>query len=289
MPPIITLLGTGGPKPDPERMATTTLIQTDGNNYLFDAGRGVTTRLVQAGVKPQDLDAIFITHHHFDHIGNLGELLLSIWNNGRAKPLPIYGPKGIIKIIGTLLTQVYETDIAFRHKEAAITGDALYDINSIYEITEIDQGQIIDLDANRISCERVSHGHNLGTGKEITNDNFPCLGYRIETSDKSIVISGDTVDCDGLGILAQNADLLILCCYLAKDEQTDFEQEIISKHILVSSEEAGKIAAKYQVKALAITHIRQKSPDMLSRMEADIANDYSGNIIMGKDLLQIEL
>ena len=106
---------------------------------------------------------------------------------------------------------------------------------------------------------------------------------------KSIAISGDTVDCKGLGILAQNADLLVLCCYLAKEEQTDFEREIVSKHILVSSEDAGKIASKYQVKTLAITHIRQKSAEMLSRMKIDIANDYSGKILMGEDLMQIEL
>ena len=177
----VTLLGTGGPMPDPDRMASTTLIQTDGKNYLFDAGRGVTTRLVQAGVNPKNLDAILITHLHFDHIGNLGDLLLSIWNNGRTSPLPIYGPKGIAKIIDTLLTQVYDTDIAFRNNEAEITGETLYDINSLFKISEIDQGQNIHLETTSISCERVCHGHELGSGEEITNENFPCLGYRMET------------------------------------------------------------------------------------------------------------
>ena len=284
-----TLLGTGGPQPDPDRMASTTLIQADGKNYLFDAGRGVTTRLVQAGVNPKDLDAIFITHHHFDHIGNLGELLLSIWNNGRTKPLPVYGPKGITQIIDTLLNQVYGIDIKFRINEAEVTGDALHNINSLFEITDVDQEHNIRLEPASFSCERVSHGHALGSGKEITNENFPCLGYRVEIGGKSIAISGDTVDCAGLGILAQNADLLVLCCYLANDEQTSLEREFLSKHTLVSSGDAGKIATKYQVKNLAITHIRQKSADMLSRMEADITNDYSGNILMGKDLIQIEL
>lgn len=71
----LTLLGTGGPRPDPCRQGPALLVTVEHKNYLFDAGRGVTTRLLQAGVLPQDLYAIFITHHHFDHIYNLADLL----------------------------------------------------------------------------------------------------------------------------------------------------------------------------------------------------------------------
>lgn len=83
----IILLGTGGPRPDPERQGSG-LILTDGHAYLlFDAGRGVSSQLVRAGLQPQQIDPIFITHHHFDHIANLGDVILSSWNNGRTAPL----------------------------------------------------------------------------------------------------------------------------------------------------------------------------------------------------------
>lgn len=279
----VTLLGTGGPKPDPDRMGPAVLISAGDKNYLIDAGRGVTTRLLQADLQPENLDAIFITHHHFDHIGNLGDLILSIWNNGRVAPLPIYGPHGTAKIITAMITQVYATDIAFRMREAEITGGSLTDITEMLNIHEIGAGGIFDDGTSRFSAAHVCHGHGLG----MTHAQWPCLGYRIETCGKTIAISGDTVDCEGLQTLAENADLLVLCCYLAADEQNDFERDVVSKHILVSSAQAGKIAAKTHVKTLAVTHIRAKSDALLNAMKADIEKDFAGNIHIGHDLLQI--
>ena len=72
-----------------------------------------------------------------------------------------------------------------------------------------------------------------------------------------------------------------------KDEQQGFERDTVSKYILVSSADAGDIARKYRVKTLVLTHIRQKSDDMLKRMEADIRHAYSGKIVMGEDLLSL--
>lgn len=279
----VTLLGTGGPQPDPDRMASTVLIKAAGHKFLVDAGRGVTTRLVQCSVNPEDIDRLFITHLHFDHIGNLGELLLSMWNNGRIRPLQIYGPKGIAAIIDALLAQVYLPDILFREKEAALSGDPLPDLRTMLEVVEIDAGSILDLPDIKVHCQRVSHGIGIG----ISHDEWPCLGFNFTSKQKSVAISGDTVDCEGLGILARDSDLLVLCCYLADEEQTASEREMLSRHLLVSSAEAGKIAEKYNVKKLALTHIRRKSERLLVSMEEDIRADYSGKIIVGKDLLEI--
>ncbi len=68
----ITLLGTGGPKPDPNRQGFGVLLNIGRDYILFDAGRGVSTQLVRAGIALEIVNSIFITHHHFDHIGNLG-------------------------------------------------------------------------------------------------------------------------------------------------------------------------------------------------------------------------
>lgn len=109
----ITLLGTGTPILDPNRQASALLIEIGDDKLLFDAGRGVTTQLMKAGIYPQDVNPILITHHHYDHIGNLGELLLTSWHNGRETPLNIYGPPGTTKIITALLGQVYARNVAF--------------------------------------------------------------------------------------------------------------------------------------------------------------------------------
>ncbi len=75
----LRLLGTGSPNPLPERQGAAVLLSCEHEHLLFDAGRGVTTQLVRSGVFPQALNAIFITHHNYDHIGNLGDLLLTAW------------------------------------------------------------------------------------------------------------------------------------------------------------------------------------------------------------------
>jgi len=73
----LILLGTGTPVLDPTRQQAALLIQLNGANLLFDTGRGVTSQLLQVGVAPQEIDAVFLTHHHYDHISNLGEFLLT--------------------------------------------------------------------------------------------------------------------------------------------------------------------------------------------------------------------
>jgi ribonuclease BN (tRNA processing enzyme) len=78
-----------------------------GTKLLFDAGCRVTSQMVRAGIEPQHIDAVFITHHHYDHISSLGEFLLTAWHNGREKPVTIYGPRGTAEIVAALLGQVY--------------------------------------------------------------------------------------------------------------------------------------------------------------------------------------
>jgi ribonuclease Z len=109
----ITLLGTGTPIPEPNRQGSALLVEEGDVKLLFDAGRGVTTQLAKIGIEPQQIDLVFITHHHHDHICSLGEFLLASWHNGRETPLDVYGPPGTADIVDALLGQVYARDIAF--------------------------------------------------------------------------------------------------------------------------------------------------------------------------------
>ena len=82
----ITLLGTGGPRPDPRRQGPALVVAIGEERLLFDAGRGVAVQLLRAGVRLADVNPVFITHHHYDHIGDLGDLILSTWLEGRRQP-----------------------------------------------------------------------------------------------------------------------------------------------------------------------------------------------------------
>ena len=281
----VILLGTGGPKPDSNRQGPSLAVQIDSAYLLFDAGRGAATQLVHAGISVRDINPIFITHHHFDHIGNLGDIILSSWNLRRKTTLSIYGPEGTEAIVSALLNEVYRSDIAFRLKEAELSGVALADIRKIVNTKDVKPGLVFADKRIKVFCEFVQHGHGLG----IPQEDWKCLAYRIEAKSKSVTISGDAVDCRGLGTLAKNTDALVMCCYLSKKEMGDREGDLISKHILACTPQVGKIASKAKAKKLILTHMRKKNDELMKDVVDEIKTDYDGEIIAGKDLMEIRV
>jgi ribonuclease Z len=281
----VILLGTGGPKPDPDRQGPSLAVRIDHSFFLFDVGRGAATQLVRAGVSLRDVNPVFITHHHFDHIGGLGDLILSVWNSGRQTTLSIFGPQGTGAIVDHLLKGVYKSDIAFRRKEAAVSGVPLADIERIVNPKDVTPGRVFADQGIKVFCEFVRHGHGLG----ISPEDWQCLAYRIEAEGKSVTISGDAVDCSGLDALAKNTDALVICCYLSQTEMLEKKGELIGKHILACSPQAGKIAARAKAGKLILTHIREKPDGLMAEAVAEIQSDYDGDIIAGKDLMEIRV
>jgi ribonuclease BN (tRNA processing enzyme) len=279
----IILLGTGGPKPDPNRQGPSLAIRIDGTVLLFDTGRGAATQLARAGISVRDVNPVFITHHHFDHIGNLADIILSSWNLGRKTTLSIYGPEGTEAIVEVLLNQVYKKDIAFRQKEAEVSGVALADIRKIVNAKDVNPGLVFVDGKIKVYCEFVDHGHGLG----IPQEDWKCLAYRIESKNKSVTISGDAVDCQGLDDLATTTDALVMCCYLSKKELMNKEGDLIGNHIIACTPQVGKVVSKAKAKKLILTHIREKNNELMKDIVAEIRAVYDGEILVGRDLMEI--
>lgn len=111
----VSLLGTGTPPPAMNRFGPSILIEAGGQKFLFDAGRGALQRLTQLKVRWQDVDGVFLTHLHSDHVVGFPDLWLTGWlvNPGRDRPLPVWGPRGTKKMMSHL-EQAYEFDIRIR-------------------------------------------------------------------------------------------------------------------------------------------------------------------------------
>ncbi len=276
----ITLLGTGGPRPDPLRHSSSLVVSIGRERLLFDCGRGTVLQLVRGGVRLADVNPVFLTHHHYDHIGDLADVILTTWLEGRAGALRIIGPEGTSGIVTALLKGVYAKDIQFRDiGEPAIGGW------KPVEVTEVGGGWIHDAGNWKVSSEYVEHGQGLG----IPDFKWITLGYRVEAGGKVLAISGDTIPCEGLERLAQKADVLVQCCYLADVEITNPHTERLTRYLFASASQVGEIAAASQVKTLVLTHFRRKTPELMRQLEEDVRRRFAGQIILGEDLLQVQV
>src|SRR5258705_6644489 len=111
----ITLLGTGNPRPAPDRFGPSSLVEAGGFRILLDAGRGATIRLLQAGGRDllSGVDFVLLTHLHSDHTVGLPDVWLTGWLSGRERPLAVYGPAGTGSMIRHL-QRAYEFDVENR-------------------------------------------------------------------------------------------------------------------------------------------------------------------------------
>ena len=90
----LTLLGTGCPKVDFKRFGPANLVSTNKTKILVDCGSGVTQRLNEVKISSEEIDALFLTHLHSDHVVDFYQLIISSWHSYRTKPWKVYGPKG---------------------------------------------------------------------------------------------------------------------------------------------------------------------------------------------------
>ena len=276
----LTLLGTGGPIPDPSRHGSAAVLDVGGTRLLFDAGRGVVLQLVRAGIPVEQVHHVFITHHHYDHVGDLGDVILTGWLQGRRPPLRILGPPGTRSIVTALIDQVYERDIAFRSQ-----GELAIDWAPV-ESADLVEGLAHDGGAWRVLAEPVVHGHGLDY-PDAFRRRWVCLGYRVEAEGKVVAFSGDAVRCDGLERLARDADVLVQCCYMARAELTTPYLRRLAQETIACADTVGRIAREARVRKLVLTHLRPASAAMIESIAADIARDYTGPVVLGADLMEM--
>jgi ribonuclease Z len=276
----ITLLGTGGPIPDPTRHGSAAVLDVGDTRLLLDTGRGVVLQLARAAIPVEQVQHVFITHHHYDHIGDLADVVLTGWLQGRRSPLRIIGPPGTRSIVTALIEQVYERDIAFRSQ-----GELAIDWAPV-ESADVASGLVHDGGTWRVFAETVVHGHGLEY-PEAFRRRWVCLGYRVEAEGKAVAFSGDTVQCDGLHRLASDADVLVQCCYMARAELTTPYFRRLAQETIACADTVGRIAREARVRKLVLTHFRPASASMIQSIAVDVTRDYAGPVVLGTDLMEV--
>ena len=267
-----TLLGSGAVRPDLEHWGPCQVVEVNGENLVFDCGRGATMRMVEAGISIKDLKRIFFTHHHMDHNCDFLYLFIASWTLDRDHPMEIYGPRGTGHFCDTLFKDLYLDDINTRRFQPTYT-----DHGCEYEAHEILQDEFtLQGDGYTVQMVHVIH-------KPQILDN---LAFRIESEGKSIVIAGDNVVCDSLMNLAEGCDLLVHECTFPSDR--------LEKHqwggFHTSPRQLGRWAKERGVKKLVIKHYAIQDGVEVEPMAEEVRSEFGDeNLYVGHDFLEIEI
>ncbi|MGJ9385279.1 MBL fold metallo-hydrolase [Salipaludibacillus sp. CF4.18] len=275
----VTMLGTGSPRPDLERSSPSQVVHLGNTPILIDCGEGTTAQLQKAGIPPQSVTNLFMTHLHSDHLLGYGQFLLGGWGLGRRK-LRIVGPKGIKHYHETMLS-LFKEDIDYR----VTLGRSPKGVLENVEIIEIEGPGEINLNAADIPAR-------VFTAEMVHN--VPTYGLRFEGKDQVIVHTGDTAPTENAVALSQGADILIQDAALAVNETykdiTDPELQKIWDNLQkehCSPAQAADIAQKAGVKKLVLTHFLPNVDQERAYKEA--ADVFDGKIIIGQDLQTIDV
>ena len=270
----VTLLGTGSPPPIMDRFGPSILVEAGGGKFLFDAGRGALQRLAQLRVRWQDVDGLFLTHLHSDHVVGFPDLWLTGWlvGAGRSRPLHVWGPRGTSKMMSHL-EQAYEYDIRIRLYDDRASPDGVVILTE-----DIGEGVVHEKGGVKITAFDVDH-----------TPVKPAFGYRIDHAGRSVVLSGDTRVSDNLIRHAQGVDLLVHEVASPETFQRagappERAKSVVAHH--VTPEQAGEVFSRTKPKLAVYSHIV-----LPTATEQDLIpstrRTYSGPLEVGEDLMVI--
>lgn len=278
----IVMLGTGTPIPDPDRNGQAIAIVVDSAAYLFDAGVGVVRRAAAvgragvaafaghvAGAQPNPrFERIFITHLHSDHTMGLADAIFTPWIQGKLDPVDIYGPPGIARLVSTILDGNAE-DI--QERVAAPGGPSREGWKA--GAHEVSPGEVYR-DA-RITVRAFGVLHSA----------WPhAYGYRIDTPDRSIVISGDTRESDAVAEACNGCDVLIHEVYSDSGfAMVPPARQPYHAAAHTAATAVGRVATKGRAKMVILTHILLFGSTE-DRMLREVRSTYAGPVVVARDL-----
>lgn len=290
--------GAGSPLPDPERSAPCTLVVAGEQVFLFDVGSNIN--IPAMGFNLGQIDAVFLTHFHSDHIGALGEVAMQRWvAANHTSPLAVHGPVGVTRVVDGF-NMAYGLD---NHYRTAHHGEAVAPTSGkgVQAFPFVLGGDGAEFPANKM----ISKSHTVIEEGDLKVVAFavghspvePAVGYRVDYKGRSVVISGDTVYSENLIHHAAGADLLVheglsrKLVGMLENSANNAGRQTMAKIFFdipdyhTDPVEAARAAQKAGVKYLAFNHIVPMLP--LPGLEAaflgDAEDEFDGPIRVGKD------
>ncbi|GAA3604577.1 MBL fold metallo-hydrolase [Microlunatus ginsengisoli] len=316
----LILLGTsGGPPPDYVRTGISSVLTVGGRNYVIDAGRSSVTQYLNAGLLFANLEAIFITHQHADHLADyynyflLGGNVTNDSNDNLSGPVHVYGPGPAgalpppvsppadtvapqnptpgISDLTARLTEGYAYSHNIFIRETAIRDvRTLIDVHDVLPPASAGASALGDtappmapfdvFEDDRVRVSAILVPHGPV---------FPSFAYRFDTDDGSVVFSGDTRASDNVVRLAHRADFLVhevldLEFYEQLGVPAPLLEHFKVGHTLTT--EIGALAQRAHVRTLVLSHLVPSNPKWVSDAEyrRKCQQGFGGTVHVGNDL-----
>lgn len=272
----VVMLGAGTPQARPETSGPAVAIVAGGAVYLVDAGPGVVRRAAAAAEKGipelrvQNLKTVFITHLHSDHTLGLPDVIFSPWVLGRKEPVELYGPRGL-RDMAENIEKAWEKDVDVRTNGLEQGNRTGYQVH----VHEIEPGVIYQDKNVKVTAFLVKHGS--------WDQSF---GYRFDTADRSIVLSGDTGPTGAVAKACHGCDVMLnevysetglLALHSAKEEKYF--------HVFhVSPQEVAEEATEAKPKLLVLYHEVYWGDETREDVLEQVKKWYAGKVVTGEDL-----
>ena len=253
----LVVLGSGTSVPHPQRASAAHWLETSGGStLLLDIGASTVHRMAQENLDWVNLDAIWVSHFHLDHVGGLFPFLFGTKyapaTEARRKPLTVYGPHGLEKL--------------FRAFDAAGDYDLLKQPFPV-EIREVAPHAAFTM-LPGLSAETFSTPHTTES-----------LALKlIDTDNASLVFTSDTGYTDALATFAQNVSLFLLECSFFRDKPVESHLELA---------EAMRLAAQSGARRVMLSHLYPEWDNL--DLAAEAKKLWSGETIEARDGLRLEI
>jgi ribonuclease BN (tRNA processing enzyme) len=269
-PVAVQILGSGGPRINPDRASTSYLLWIGVQaRMLVDIGGGAFHRFGQAQAKLNDLSLVAISHLHPDHVSDLPALLW-LSNQARKDPLPIVGPSGndAAPSFPTFLSRLFdEKNGAFQvlgptlgGSQASAGGGVRLDV-AVADVAKTEPSTVYDQHGLKVTAFGIPHA------------DLPTLAYRVQTRDVSVVFSSDQNGTNPRFVdFAKRADVLIMHLAIAAGATSPLH---------ASPAVVGRIAQEASVGRLVVSHIGLFDLDAAI---AELKKYYTGPLSVGTDL-----
>ncbi len=283
MATTVTITGSGTPVLVPGRAGPGVHVRSGEVSLQFDAGRATSLRLIEADEHPGDLAALFVTHHHSDHLVGLPALLTDRWLEGPADaepaPLPVVAPAGPAADLVAAMMGAWIGEATMRSAHTGRRGQPLPDVRPFPATPDplsVFTSGLVEVSAVAVRHEPV----------------VPAVAYRVDGPDGAVVVSGDTAVCDEVAGLATGAALLVHEAYRTEAAATLVSDPDAIAAYHADTERLGALAARIDVPRILLTHLipPPAGPADEQAFVADVRRGgYGGEVVVARDLTSVRL